>query len=272
MRIKGLRILPVVVLTTMLMAVVVTGCNDDDAMRTIPNQGNTPTMVTTGVDTYISDSGYIKYHAITDIWEMYDDSINPHWRFPRPLIVDIYEPGMKPGAHIECDSALYLTKQKLFRFDGHVFATNVNKDTFLTHQLYWDQAATEFYTDSFIHIVKADRILEGHGFRSNEKMTKYTILKPTAILPASEFAIGKKHEPDNEGNIPAPVAPRLNIDSINARNDSISAVVDSEDYQEFDLESRIMEKPDRRIPVPASRRNATENSIHAVDLEPPARP
>lgn len=270
MKLKGLRILPVVVLMTMLMAVVVTGCNDDDAMRTIPNQGRTPTMVTTGVDTYISDSGYIKYHAITDIWEMYDDTINPHWRFPRPLIVDIYEPGMKPGAHIECDSALYLTQKKLFRFDGHVVAANVNKDTFLTNQLYWDQAATEFYTDSFIHIVKTDRILEGHGFRSNEKMTKYTILKPTAILPASEFTIEKNTEARDEQ--PATPVPTLSIDSINARNDSISTVVRNMEDADYDMESQIMEKPDRRIPVPASQRNAASTAIHTVDLQPPGTP
>lgn len=266
MRIKGLRILPVVVMITVLMSVIVTGCNDDDALRTIPNQGKTPTMVTTGVDTYISDSGYIKYHAITDIWEVYDDTINPHWRFPRPLIVDILEPGMKPGAHIECDSALYLTQQKLFRFDGHVTAVNVMKDTFLTPQLYWDQAATEFYTDSFIHIVKADRILEGHGFRSNEKMTKYTILKPTAILPASEFQVNKSEEDRTEQ--PGRSRTQMSIDSINARVDSISASRLEIDDMEYDEETIIREKPDRRIPIPASRRNASGASIYPPGVSP----
>ncbi|MDE6396729.1 MAG: hypothetical protein K2K84_05615, partial [Muribaculaceae bacterium] len=44
-----------------------------------------------------------------------------------------------------------------------------------------------FYTDSFIHIVKSDRIIEGYGFTANEQMTEYTIHHPTAIIPASSL-------------------------------------------------------------------------------------
>lgn len=194
MRTRGLRILPVLTGVTLTAAITTTGCREEDPVRTTANQGSLPTMVTTDVDTYVSDSGYVKYHAVTDIWEVYDDTLEPYWRFPRPLVIDILAPGMKPDSHIECDSALYKTSKRLFRFDGNVTAVNVAKDTFLTQQLFWDQNATEFYTDSFIHIVKADRVLEGYGFRSNEKMTEYSISRPTAILPVSAFKKNQEQE------------------------------------------------------------------------------
>lgn len=181
-----------------LIGLTVTGCSEDKA-RTVPNPGpgnSTPTMVTTNVDTYVSDSGYVKYHAVTDIWEMYDETDTPFWRFPHPLNIDMFAPGMKLSSHVECDSALYYTQRRLFRFSGNVMAVNVQRDTFLTPELYWDQFNTEFYTDSFIHIVKADRVIEGYGFRSNEKMTKYTINRPTAIIPAS--ALRGSDKPGNE--------------------------------------------------------------------------
>lgn len=218
-----LRLLPAAVTVFAACSVLVTGCREEDPVRTSANQGALPTMVTTDVDTYVSDSGYIKYHAVTDVWEVYDDTSQPYWRFPNPLIIDILEPGMKPHSHIECDSALYQTSRRLFRFDGNVTAINVEKDTFMTPQLFWDQGATEFYTDSFIHIVKADRILEGYGFRSNERMTRYTILRPTAILPVSAF---KKDETDAE---------------VQHNRDSVENVSPSA----YDV---------RRVPVPASRR------------------
>lgn len=241
----GLRILPIWILTAVACSLLATGCREEDPVRTVANQGKTPTMVTYDVNTYVSDSGYIKYHAVTDIWEMYDDTTEPYWRFPRPLLIDILAPNMKPNAHIECDSAVYQTSRMLFRFDGDVTAINVMRDTFQTPQLYWDQRVKEFYTDSFIHIVKSDRILEGYGFRSNESMTRYTIHRPTAIMPASAFQNGDKD--DDSGR-------RERRDS--AENERTRMYGD--DY--------------RPAPVPASQRNRRSDETHtpaSADTELP---
>ena len=202
-----MRILPVAVAGTVFLSTIVSGCREEDPVRTVANPGALPSMVTLSVDTYISDSGYVKYHAQTDIWEVYDNVDTPFWRFPHPLVIDIFAPGMKPNAHVECDSAHYLSQRRLFRFDGNVAAVNVAKDTFLTPQLYWDQNSKTFYTDSFIHIVKGDRILEGKGFRSNEKMTSYRILRPTAVIPASELQKDKEKGRQNPTGSPQPSAP-----------------------------------------------------------------
>lgn len=222
-----LRTLPVAAVAAVALASL-PGCREEDPVRTVANPGAIPTMVTVDVDTYVSDSGYVKYHAVTDIWEVYDDTVYPHWRFPHPLVIDVLAPGMQPSAHVECDSAIYMTSKRLFRFDGNVIAVNINRDTFLTQQLYWDQTRTEFYTDSFIHIVKADRILEGYGFRSNERMTDYSILRPTAILPASSF---RKGDDEERGRA--------------------SAARDSMDRADLD---NFVDPLDRPAPIPASRR------------------
>lgn len=223
----SMRTLPALVAATVALTSL-PGCREEDPVRTVANPGATPTMVTVDVDTYVSDSGYVKYHAVTDIWEVYDDTVNPYWRFPHPLVIDVLAPGMKPSAHVECDSALYLSSKRLFRFDGNVTAVNINRDTFLTRQLFWDQARTEFYTDSFIHIVKSDRILEGYGFRSNERMTDYSILRPTAILPASSFQ-----------------------KSDDAERGRASAARDSMDRADL---NNYVDPMDRPAPIPASRR------------------
>lgn len=230
---NGFRpLMPLATIAMLAFGSILGGCREEDPMRTSANQGSLPTMVTFDVDTYISDSGYVKYHAVTDIWEMYDDTAQPFWRFPKPLSIDILAPGNRPHSHIRCDSARYLTQRQLFRFDGHVVAVNVAKDSFLTKQLYWDQKSTEFYTDSFIHIRKADRIIEGYGFRSNEKMTRYTIQKPTAIIPVSAF--------------------RNN-------NNEKGAQPNQQFVQNRDSADRATEKafgdPSQGIPIPASQRN-----------------
>ena len=40
-------------------------------------------------------------------------------------------------------------------------------------------------SDSFIHIERAEQIIEGVGFKSNERMTIYELDKPMGIFPVS---------------------------------------------------------------------------------------
>lgn len=60
---------------------------------------------------------------------------------------------------------------------------NTERDSFLTEQLFWDQNSRKVYSDSFIHIVRTERIIEGYGFESDQNMLYYTVNRPTAILP-----------------------------------------------------------------------------------------
>ena len=94
---------------------------------------------------------------------------------------------MKEDGTFTADTAIYWSLQKIWRFDRNVRMRNVNGDRFLTQQLYWDQNRRKIYSDSFIHIERADRTIEGYGFESNESMTDYLIRKPSGIFPASDF-------------------------------------------------------------------------------------
>lgn len=152
----------------------------------VPNIGNadeTPTMSTTDVNTFISDSGYTKYYIRTDIWDMYDESKDPYWKFPDGVELEQYDNDHNIEATLRCDSARYLTQKRIWKLDGNVVMVNVRRDTFLTNQVFWDQASRKIYSDSFVHIVKTDRIIEGYGFESNEQMTAYDVHRPTGIFP-----------------------------------------------------------------------------------------
>lgn len=152
----------------------------------VPNASDperVPTMATTDVATVISDSGYTRYRITTPLWQMFDQAATPHWSFPQGLELQQFDHAMRPDANITCDSATYLTAQRIWRLDGHVVMVNTARDSFLTNQIFWDQTRREIYSDSFIHIVRADRIIEGFGFLSNEQMTAYTLHHPTGIIP-----------------------------------------------------------------------------------------
>lgn len=141
------------------------------------------TMTTRDVTTLISDSGYTRYRITTDLWQMFEDAAEPFWRFPDGLFLQQYDQQMKPSSSVVCDSSTYYSRKRLWQLDGHVVMVNTLRDTFLTQQLFWDQTRQKIYSDSFIHIVRSDRIIEGYGFVSNQNMTAYTVNRPTGIIP-----------------------------------------------------------------------------------------
>jgi LPS export ABC transporter protein LptC len=151
-----------------------------------------PTMTTHDVTTLISDSGQIRYRITTDVWYVYDEAQIPVWRFPHGLYLEKFDKDFGIEATIQCDSATYLSQRGLWRLDGNVNILNTIGEKFLTQQVFWDQQLNKVYSDSFIHIERVDRTIEGYGFESNDRMTRYRITNPTGIFPASEFNPGRE--------------------------------------------------------------------------------
>lgn len=159
------------------------GCREEKH-EYVANAGElTPTMTTADVVTFVSDSGYTRYKVTTRLWQMFEEAEDPFWRFPLGLELEQYDKNMRPEATIVCDSAKFFSVRGLWQLDGHVVAVNTLRDSFLTNQLFWNRRDHRVYSDSFVHIVRTDHILEGYGFDSDEKMTEYSLSNPTGIIP-----------------------------------------------------------------------------------------
>ena len=186
-----MRLLPAAALVAAaaMSTTVTTSCKDDSSLDTadVDTSVVIPTMLTRDVETLISDSGVTRYRIVTPIWYVYDEVEEPYWRFPEGLNLDKYDNFFRTEATVRADSAIYLKRKQTWQLDGHVSISNVMNEKFLTQQLFWDQRTHKLYSDSFIHIERTDRVLEGYGFESNEQLTRYTIKKVSGIFPASEF-------------------------------------------------------------------------------------
>ena len=143
-------------------------------------------MVTRDVVSLISDSGMTRYRILSKLWLVYDEAEVPTWKFPVGLKLEQFDDSFRIAATVKCDSATYFKNQKLWRLDGHVDIRNIKKEVIETEQIFWDQVNHKVYSDSFVHIERADRILEGYGFTSNEKLTEYVIRRPSGIIPVPE--------------------------------------------------------------------------------------
>lgn len=177
------------ILFLIILALAVWGCKDE-VKSFVPNPSDpekTPTVISRNVKTLISDSGITQYRITAKLWNIYEEARRPFWNFPKGLFLEKFDSTFNTIASIKCDSATYFKNDQLWRLDGHVTILNTNKEMILTPQLYWDQRAQKVYSDSFIHIERADRIIEGMGFVSNERMTIYQLKKPMGIFPVQNF-------------------------------------------------------------------------------------
>ena len=114
---------------------------------------------------------------------MFEEAQEPHWNFPDGMFIVKLDDNMKEDGTFTADTATYFSGKRLWRFDRNVRMRNVNGDRFLTQQLFWDQNSRKIYSDSFIHIERTDRTIEGYGFESNESMTTYTIPQTFRNIP-----------------------------------------------------------------------------------------
>ncbi len=183
---SGLRVLPSVILAAVIGITACTEEKTDVIHREV--DGNTvPTMTTYNVVTLISDSGVTRYRITAPLWLVFDEAEEPQWRFPEGMFLEKFDDKFSTEATIVCDSATYFKNKGLWRLDGDVNVLNTLNEKFLSQQIFWDQRSRKVYSDSFIHIEKSDRIIEGYGFNSNERMTTYSINKPAGIFPVSDF-------------------------------------------------------------------------------------
>ncbi|MCM1255897.1 MAG: LPS export ABC transporter periplasmic protein LptC [Duncaniella sp.] len=188
-----MRLLPIVVATILVaMGLVVTGCKEDNPLATANiDAAHTPTMLTRNVETLISDSGVTRFRITTPIWYVYDEAEEPFWRFPDGIHLEKFDLFFRTEATVVADSATYLKNKQIWRLDGNVNITNVMNEKFLTNQLFWDQRQHKLYSDSFIHIERPDKVLEGYGFDSNEQLSRYAIRNVSGIFPANSFEPGQ---------------------------------------------------------------------------------
>lgn len=178
----------VAVAATLAAVILSGGCKEDGKLGVAGkiDPKTMPSMSTVNVATLISDSGITQYKIVSPLWNVYDEVDTPYWNFPKGIYLQKYDRKFNVIASVAADSARFFRMLNLWRLDGHVELKKEPGELFMTQQLFWDQRRNRLYSDSFIHIETPDRMLEGIGFESNDRLTKYTIKHPTGIFPVNE--------------------------------------------------------------------------------------
>lgn len=200
-----------IIIAVIIVAMIVSGKEEKEITTPIDyDPETTPTMFTADALSYVSDSGYTRYYIEAKQWYIFDEARDPNWKFPKGLYGEKFDNDMKVIATFECDSAIYLSVRRLWELIGNVRINNEMGDRFLTQHLFWNSAEHKMYSDSFIHIEKADRIIEGYGFMSDEKITDYVVHNPSMIIPTS--TLRRENNEDTGDSIATPADSLLQDD------------------------------------------------------------
>lgn len=138
-----------------------------------------PDMDVTDVSTVISDSGVTRYRISAPRWLVYNKAKAPYWLFPQGLKLENFDENLHVYASIRANYARYDANNQIWRLQGDVEAMNTQGEIFKTPVLFWNQYHQTVYSDTVIDIITHGSTLHGHGFVSNQELTKYTIQSPT---------------------------------------------------------------------------------------------
>ncbi|MDY3914704.1 MAG: LPS export ABC transporter periplasmic protein LptC [Phocaeicola sp.] len=162
-----------IVVTVMLFFLPACSGGGKNGKVNLPNPDSIPDLVTTDVNTLISDSGVLRYKMITPEWVVYMRGLSPRWIFEKGIYLEKFDSLFRVDASIKADTAYYYQDQKLWELRGNVHIKNQEGVMFDTQLLFWNQNTERFYSDKRVNIAKHDTIFSGEKFESNQQMTEY---------------------------------------------------------------------------------------------------
>lgn len=173
---SSLRSATTAMLSSLVVALIASCSGQAEHLAPAVSERDSVSMMRSyGVNTLISDSGVIKYRLVSERWEVNDVMTPSRWIFDKGLFFEQFDEHFRVQAYIQCDTAYYYDKKRLWELRGRVHILNSGGLTFDSEQLYWDEAEREFYSFAPSRLVTPERTLEGRYFRSDDKMTRYYV-------------------------------------------------------------------------------------------------
>lgn len=160
--------------------------NKSEEIKAIEADQNTPSLELVDFETFISDSGKIKYHIITPLLFNYDKAEEPYKEYPNGGQIMTYDSVGDIAAQIKCKYAIFKDKDQLWDLRNSVEAVNDEGVVFNTEQLFWDQKIGLIYTEKFIKITTEDEIITGYGFTAKENLKEYRLNKMSGTIALDE--------------------------------------------------------------------------------------
>lgn len=147
----------------------------------------------------ILSSSSAQMEVIEDVELLYSDSANLRVKILAPTLHRVLERNQQKevfpdGVYVEfyenneVSSWLYADKAQRFEKEDKIIARenvllyNVDRDTFRSDELVWDEKAERVYSDKVFKFSSPDEVIYGYKFNSNQQFTDFTFHKMSGLL------------------------------------------------------------------------------------------
>ena len=158
------------------------GCENDE--REINALTDKAVMVekAKNIDVLFSQQGQLRARMKAPLMLRYqEDTVRVE--FPESLHVDFYDSTRRVESWLDARFGRYYETYNRVLLKDSVRVINIKGDTLTTPELWWDQNARKFYTDSSVRITTKDKqIRGGKGLEAGQDLTWYTIRQPIGTV------------------------------------------------------------------------------------------
>lgn len=141
-----------------------------------------PSVTVKDFETVLTDSGMVQIVMTSPLLEEFDNKDLPYREFRLGIKVVLYDGKKIPSGSVTAKYAKNSNSSKLWELKDSVVVIDENNVKLETELLYWNQETDLIYTDRFVKITDADKIMQGFGLESDSHLTRKRIKKPTGTF------------------------------------------------------------------------------------------
>lgn len=196
-------------------AILFYGCeNDIEKIKAFISTENLPILEAKNFETLFTDSGKVRYSLKTPKLLRFEDEGRNYIEFPEGMQLVKFDENKKIISSITADYAKQFIAEDKWEAKNNVVATNAQGDTLKTEHLIWEEKKELIYTEEFVKIIRADQIITGIGFTSDEKLQNWKIKNPKGTIYVSVNKDGDQNNlpeqvPDESSDNTTPVNRQL---------------------------------------------------------------
>ena len=185
---------------TVLVALLMCVACQQEREHTAPaiyDRDSVAMMTSYGVNTLISDSGVIKYRIVAERWEVNEVKHPSRWTFDKGVLLTQFDQTFHIQAYIQCDTAYYFDKIRMWELRGRVKILTKQGTTFTSEELFWDEQKHEIWSHRYSHLKTPERELQGNYFKSDERMTHYVVTNTKGSFERADMGFDKPNPKDS---------------------------------------------------------------------------
>lgn len=155
--------------------------NDMNEVNALSTQNKTPIRTGKNVELIYSEKANIKVKVTAPLLEEYAGERN-YTEMTKGIVVNFFDSLQQVSTKLTSNYAIHRASENIMEAKNDVVVVNEKGDKLNTEHLTWLQDSAKIFTDEFVKITTKDEIIMGEGLESNEKFTKYKILKIKGII------------------------------------------------------------------------------------------